>query len=148
MKVLGKTTCPGCNKEHDAEMDLSELDNVEKSNNVSKFEPKQVQNGNTMLFEAPKEIEKIIEVVPDFMPGYRCKDGNCDIGVHKNKNYKKRVKGKCENCGQFSKHPNGDCPWCKKDGKRGEIEPIDDEELDDLGIVAPQIDEHEGHNHE
>ena len=113
---------------------------------------KELQNPSTettqLLIEKPKEPEIKIEtktVIEDFKPNYECPNGDCDIGVHKNTNYKKMVKGKCSNCDQFTKHNKGVCPWCKKNDT---IEEIDQEELQDLGIVKPEIVEHDGHNHE
>ena len=142
MKLIEDVTCPNCKKDFTKETDLDKLQKADpvQSTNVS-------TSGQTQILEQkPKVIEKevIKTVIEDFKPGYECPDGDCEIGIHKNKNYSKRVKGKCTNCDQFTKQEKGKCPWCKKE----EIEPIEKEELEDLGIEMPIIDEHEGHLHE
>jgi len=139
MKLVEDIDCPHCKKPFTKETDL---DKLEKTN------PVQVTNstitGATQVLEKPEVVEKevIKTVIEDFKPGYECPDGDCEVGVHKNKNYSKRVKGKCTNCDQFTKHNKGKCPWCKKSDT---IEEIDAEFLDDLGIDLPEIEEH---NHE
>lgn len=144
MKLTGDTECPGCKKTHKVEFDLDKLD-VKQPSKLENMDA----GGSSVTVQQVKPIEpeKIIEtktVIEDFKPNYECPDGNCDVGVHKNKNYSKRVKGKCTNCDQFTKNDNGVCPWCNKD----EIEEIDEDTLTDLGISMPQIVEHEEHNHE
>ena len=79
-----------------------------------------------------KEVEKIIKVVPSWQPNYICKGPNCN--TKKNPDYAQRPKGKCSNCGQFTKEAFGTCIWCQ--GK--EIEELDSEELDNLGIPTPE----------
>ena len=80
-----------------------------------------------------RPVEKIVEktkvIAPQHLPSYACVNG-CN---HPNKNYKKRVKGKCRNCDQFSKNDFGKCVWCGSD----DIEPIGKEDLSDLGIPLP-----------
>ena len=139
MKINGD--CPNCKEKVSIDIDKLEI----KAH-------KELQNASTettqVLIEKPKEPEIKIEtktVIEDFKTNYECPNGDCDIGVHKNTNYKKMVKGKCSNCDQFTKHNKGVCPWCKKNDT---IEEIDQEELEELGIVKPEIVEHEGHNHE
>ncbi len=141
MKILTKETCPGCKKEFDSQHDLENLEPK-----IIKGEIKTIEGSTNQVLETPKPEIKIETktVIEDFKPGYECPDGNCEIKVHPNKNYSKRVKGKCSNCDQFTKNEKGKCPWCKKD----EIEEIDTETLEELGIEMPLIDEHEGHNHE
>jgi len=131
--------CPGCKK--DLTLDTETLD-------VSKFKESQVKNAKVsptqqVILEKPEEKPKpevkIETVIEDFKPNYECPDGNCDVGVHKNKNFKKRPKGKCTNCNQFTKQEKGICPWCKST----ELEELDPEELDELGIMKPLEVEHE-----
>jgi len=143
LKLTGDTTCPGCKKDHKVEFDLDKLD--------VKAPPAQTTNteatGQTTITELKPDIlekEVIKTVIEDFKPNYECPDGNCDIGVHKNKNFKKRPKGKCTNCDQFTKHDSGTCPWCKGT----DIDTLEPEDLDELGISAPIQDEHEGHDHD
>ena len=139
MKIHGN--CPNCKEKVAIDIDKLEIKTPKTLENAS------AEGLTQILEEKPKEPEIKIEtktVIEDFKPGYECPDGDCEIGVHKNKNYSKRVKGKCTNCNQFTKHDKGKCPWCKKE----EIEPIEQEELEELGIEMPQIDEHEGHIHE
>ena len=141
MKLLSKEKCPGCKNEFESE---HELESFEPIRNKGKIE--NIIDNSKIEKKEPEIIEKEVTktVIEDFKPNYECPNGNCDVGVHKNKNFKKRPKGKCTNCEQFSKHDSGTCPWCKKD----EIEPIDSEELDELGIAKPPEQEYEGHDHE
>lgn len=136
MKIHGD--CPNCKEKVSIDIDKLEIK-----------APKSLENANTesqvqILEKKPEPEIKIETVIEDFKPNYECPDGNCDIGVHKNKNYSKKPKAKCTNCGQFTKHDKGTCPWCKGT----ELEELDEGELEDLGITDPSIDEHEGHTHE
>lgn len=141
MKLTGD--CPHCKKS--LAFDVDKLD-------IKQEAPLSVPNASatgqqTQQIEKPKEEPPKLKretVIEDFKPNYECPNGDCDVGVHKNKNFTKRPKGKCTNCDQFTKHDSGTCPWCKKD----EIEPIDSEELDELGIAKPPEQEYEGHDHE
>jgi len=139
MKITGD--CPNCKEKVSIDIDKLEV-------KAPKTLDSPTTDGQTQLLEQkpPEVIEKEVTktVIEDFKPGYECPDGNCEVGVHKNKNYSKRVKGKCTNCDQFTKHDKGKCPWCKHD----EIEPIEKEELEELGIEMPNIEEHEEHIHE
>ena len=86
-----------------------------------------------------KEKEPEIKAVPpSYQPKYKCKDGNCGPN-HENPNYTTSVKGKCDNCGQFGPSDSGSCFWCKE----GSFEPVDQEELEELGIIPPK----ENHEH-
>ena len=91
--------------------------------------------------EKPKPEIKIETVIEDFKPNYECPDGNCPDLVHPNKNYRRKPKGKCNNCDQFTKNKDGKCPWCKGT----DIEELDPEDLEELGISNPPEVEH---NHE
>jgi len=140
MKLTGD--CPHCKKAVSYDIDKltikqeeTEVKNPQASGQITTQIQKPIE-------EPPKPETKT--VIEDFKPNYECPNGNCDVGVHKNKNYKKRPKGKCTNCDQFSKHESGTCPWCKKE----EIEAIDPDELDELGIIKPPEIEIEGHDHE
>ena len=90
------------------------------------------------IVEVPKPypVEKIVEkrkeVAPDYLPSYNCSEG-C---THRNKNYTKRVKSKCDNCDQFNKNETGKCAWCGST----DLSPIDKDELLDLGIPLPNYD--------
>lgn len=92
-----------------------------------------------MAKQEEKPIEKTIEVVkkvvPSWQPNFICKGPNCN--TKKNPAYSQRPKGKCSNCGQFSKEAFGSCIWC--DNK--EFEELDEEELDNLGV--PRVEEKE-----
>ena len=140
MKLHGD--CPNCKEK--VTFDLEKEIKVKQPQALDNQSTEQTQQ----LLEKPKpeviEKEVVKTVIEDFKPNYECPDGNCDIGVHKNKNFKKRPKGKCTNCDQFTKHDKGTCPWCKHD----EIEPIEPEELDELGIDTPNMEQHEEHIHE
>jgi len=134
MKLHGD--CPNCKEKVTIDIDKIKMTTPKELENVS-TETKQV------LLEKPAEKPepeiKIETVIEDFKPNYECPDGNCEIGVHKNKNYSKRVKGKCTNCDQFTKQDKGKCPWCKKTDT---IESIEQEELEELGIEMPPEVEH------
>ena len=132
MKITGD--CPSCNEKVSIDIDKLEMK-----------APKELQNASTetkqVLLEKPKEKEPEIKtetVIEDFKPNYECPDGNCDVGIHKNKNYKQKPKGKCNNCDQFTKNKDGKCPWCKGT----DIEELDPEDLDELGIENPPEVEH------
>ena len=79
-----------------------------------------------------KEVEKIIKVVPSWQPNYICKGPNCN--TKKNPSYSARPKGICSNCGQFTKEAFGTCIWCQSK----DIEEIDEDKLNDLGIPTPE----------
>ena len=136
MKLEGETDCPTCKKEHPVEIDIDNLD-------IKKVEIPQLRNarveqqGQQITQQVEKPIEKIKEVikVPSYIPKYKCK--NCKEN-HKNKDYKELPRFKCENCGQFSTS-NDSCMWC--DGK--DFEEVEKDELIDMGIEAPEEDEHE-----
>jgi len=139
MKIHGD--CPNCKEKVTIDIDKLEVKTPKALDNPT-------SEGQTQILQTkPKEPEiktEVKTVIEDFKPNYECPNGDCDIGVHKNTNYKKKPKGKCTNCGQFTKHDKGTCPWCKGT----ELEELDNEELTELGIIDPVLDEHEGHNHE
>lgn len=94
--------------------------------------------------EAPEVKKPKAEVVaPNFMPRFRCPDGNCEIGNHKNKNYKSKPAKKCTNCDQFAPKTAKKCLWCDKE----DFDDLDDDDLEGLGIPLPSIAEHE-HSHD
>lgn len=79
-----------------------------------------------------KEVEKVVKVVPSWQPNYICKGPNCN--TKKNPSYSARPKGICSNCGQFTKEAFGTCIWCQSK----DIEEIDEDKLNDLGIPTPE----------
>ena len=79
-----------------------------------------------------KEIVKEVKVVPSWQPNYICKGPNCN--TKKNPSYSARPKGICSNCGQFTKEAFGTCIWCQSK----DIEEIDEDKLNDLGIPTPE----------
>jgi len=105
--------CPGCNQQ------------------IGLADPPEVQE-NVMLRQQIEELQKESKM-PPFIPNYQCKDGNCGQ-IHKSSRYSKLPKGKCSNCQQFALRNEGTCPWCKQN----ELEEIDAEELEDLGIRLPE----------
>jgi hypothetical protein len=100
---------------------------------VEKIVEKVVEKPVIQTKYVDRPVEKIVEktkvIAPQHLPSYTCVNG-CN---HPNKNYKKRVKGKCRNCDQFSKNDFGKCTWCGSD----DIEPITKEDLSDLRIPLP-----------
>lgn len=105
--------CPGCKQQ--IAIDDSPLVN-------------QINQLQTRLQQLEKEPK-----MQSFVPAFRCKDGTCDQ-IHSNPRYTKLPKGKCRNCDQFSALKEGKCSWCKQD----EIEEIDKDELENLGISLPE----------
>jgi hypothetical protein len=86
--------------------------------------------------------EKKVLPVSTHQPFYSCPNGNCDKGgIHENPQHKTKIKGKCNNCDQFT--PGKKCLFCGSD----DVDDVDYEDLKDLGILEP-IENHEGHNHE
>lgn len=141
MKIHGN--CPNCKEKVAIDIDKLEVKTPNTLENAS-------TEGQTQLLEQkpPEVIEKDVvkTVIEDFKPGYECPDGNCDQGgIHKNKNYSKKVKGKCSNCDQFARNDKGTCPWCEKNDT---IEEMDSEELEELGIRNPPEQQIEEHIHE
>jgi len=139
LKIQGD--CPNCKEKVSIDIDKLEVKTPKTLGNASAEGQQQVLETKPPKPEVITETKTVIE---DFKPNYECPNGDCDIGVHKNKNYKKKPKGKCTNCDQFTKHAKGTCPWCKGT----ELEEMDDETLEELGIIDPVNDEHEGHEHE
>ena len=95
-------------------------------------------NNQTMQIQKPeikeieKEVIKEVKVVPSWQPNYICKGPNCN--TKKNPSYSARPKGVCSNCGQFTKEAFGTCIWCQSK----DIEEIDEDKLNDLGIPTPE----------
>ena len=141
MKLTGDTTCPWCKKDHKVEFDLDNLENNVKPSTTTNPQA----TGQTTIQEVKPEIvekEVIKTVLPNDVPFFACKDGNCGE-IHKNENYTKAPNKKCKNCDTL----NGikKCKNCKNSDPE-EFEELDNEELSDLGIPIPE--EHEGHNHD
>ena len=82
--------------------------------------------------EVVKEVVKETKVVPSWQPNYVCKGPNCN--TKKNPAYQTRPKGICSNCGQFTKESFGTCIWCNSK----EIEELESDKLDELGIPTPE----------
>jgi len=145
MKLVAETTCPGCKKDHEVEIDLDKIDKLKAQPTTTKNISTTGQE--TQLVKPEPEIKiETKTVIEDFKPNYECPDGNCkEGGIHRNTNHTKKIKGKCNNCAQFTKYDKGTCPWCEKNDT---IEEIDSEEIEELGIKNPLEIEHEGHNHE
>lgn len=154
--VIIDATCPGCKKDHavavplddlniamgrvqhDAhtEIPTAQLEGIVERALEKKLPKKEI--------EAPEVKKPKAEVVaPNFMPRFRCPDGNCEIGNHKNKNYKSKPAKKCTNCDQFAPKTAKKCLWCDKE----DFDDLDDDDLEGLGIPLPSIAEHE-HSHD
>lgn len=118
---------------------ILEIDRVELNPTVTRIPEIEIKNkGNSqqMTVQEPKEVikevEKVVKVVPSWQPNYICKGPNCN--TKKNPSYSSRPKGVCSNCGQFTKEAFGTCIWCQSK----EIEEIDEDKLNDLGIPTPE----------
>ena len=134
-KVIGKTVCTDCNKEHDVELELNDIE-------LTQLKTPKVTAATIETNETPQEPKPKIKTefkVPSYIPSASCKNGSCGKN-HKNKNYQNAPNQKCENCGQFSFNAKS-CPFCNNE----EFEEIDRETLEDLGIPIPE--EHD-HDHE
>ena len=105
-------TCPSCSQQ------------------IGLADPPEIQE-NIELRQQIEELNKVPKM-PSFIPKYQCKDGTCGQN-HANPRYTKRPKGKCRNCDQFSANKEGRCSWCDQN----EIEEIDKDELENLGIRLP-----------
>lgn len=145
MKIEGETTCPHCKKDHAAAFDLEKLEvNAAPSDlrNVTATGTTQ----QVMSPPEPKIIEKEVTKVvsPSDEPYFACKNGNCDIGMHKNPNYTIKPNKKCKNCDTLNGKKK-----CKNCGNSDieEFDELDDSELEDLKIPMPEAHEHD-HNHE
>ena len=122
------------------EQDLElEIDVPEKNPTVTRIPEIEIKGNNqTMQIQKPeikeieKEVIKEVKVVPSWQPNYICKGPNCN--TKKNPSYSSRPKGVCSNCGQFTKEAFGTCIWCQSK----DIEEIDEDKLNDLGIPTPE----------
>ena len=124
---------------NDEECTASEAITKLINNRPSEMTNVTVESTNARVVQEPTEPEKppeikIKKVIENFKHNYECPDGNCDVGIHRNEEYSRSVKGKCDNCDQFTKNKDGTCPWCKGT----DIEEVDPEYLVDLGIRLPE----------
>jgi len=142
VKIKGKSTCINCHKETPVEIDLEKFDPKDSAPQMTEITTTNPGGSQTVQEVKPieKTITKIKEVIPEYQPGYKCKGKECGE-IHKNKNYTRLVKGKCSNCDQFSKDSSGECSWCRK---RGVIEEISKEDLEEMDIPMPK--EHDPDN--
>ncbi len=141
--VIIDTYCPDCKKEHATAIPLDDLkiavgsihqEKEEKPDIEAIIDRKLEKLKPPVVEEKPKSSEIKLQ---SHVPGYRC-GPDCQK-LHKNKEYKTRPKGKCNNCSQFSNVEKGACPWCEN----GEIEKVDEDELDDLEIRRPEVHDHD-----
>ena len=105
--------CPGCHQQ------------IAIDDSSQQIQLNQIQTELEQLQKEPK--------MPSFIPKYQCKNGTCGQN-HTNPRYSNLPKGKCRNCDQFSARRDGKCSWCDQD----EIEQIDKDELEDLGVKLPE----------
>lgn len=120
-----------CEQDLELEIDVPEIKPI--VSRLAEVEIKgfnQVQESKPQIVE--KEIEKLIKVVPSWQPNFICKGPNCN--TKKNPAYTSRPKGVCANCGQFTKESFGTCIWCESK----DIEELDNDKLNDLGIPTPE----------
>ena len=120
-----------CEQDLELEIDVPEIKPI--VSRLAEVEIKgfnQVQESKPQIVE--KEIEKIVKVVPSWQPNFICKGPNCN--TKKNPAYTSRPKGVCANCGQWSKESFGTCIWCQSK----DIEELDNDKLNDLGIPTPE----------
>lgn len=120
-----------CEQDLELEIDVPEIKPI--VSRLAEVEIKgfnQVQESKPQIVE--KEIEKIVKVVPSWQPSFICKGPNCN--TKKNPAYTSRPRGVCANCGQFTKEAFGTCIWCESK----DIEELDNDKLNDLGIPTPE----------
>jgi len=134
MKIAGD--CPHCKEKID--IDIDKLTLKQKDTELKNTEASQQQTIQEITVPEVKEVVKEKMIIPSHIPGYECSDGNCG-NIHPNQNYKKRVKAKCSNCGQFTPNPDKNCPWCNNK----EFEELEDDELEELGIPEPENNHHD-----
>jgi hypothetical protein len=136
IKIPKGTKCKNGICEQDLELDL-EID-IPEVKPIAEIQPTasaEIPQQKSVNQKDPGMVnEKIIEkaIPPNYLPKYKCKDGNCGQ-AHENPYYDSPVKGICQNCKQFSPLESGKCYWCND-----EVEPLEIEELDDLGIPLPK----------
>ena len=120
-----------CEQDLELEIDVPEIKPI-----VSRLAEVEIKGFNQATESKPqiveKEIEKIVKVVPSWQPSFICKGPNCN--TKKNPAYTSRPRGVCANCGQFTKESFGTCIWCESK----DIEELDNEKLNDLGIPTPE----------
>ena len=123
-----------CEQELELEIDVPEVNPT-----IKRIPELEIKGSNqTMQIQKPeikeieKEVIKEVKVVPSWQPNYICKGPNCN--TKKNPSYSARPKGVCSNCGQFTKEAFGTCIWCQSK----EIEELDDDKLNELGIPTPE----------
>ena len=121
-------------EELELELDIPEINPI--VNRIPEIEIKGNKKNDNQTIAEPKEvikeITKEIKVVPSWQPNFICKGPNCN--TKKNPAYVSRPKGICSNCGQFTKEAFGTCIWCQSK----EIEELDNDKLDELGIPTPE----------
>ncbi len=124
-------------EELEFDLDLPEINPI--INRIPEIEIKGNKKNDNQTIAEPKEvikeITKEIKVVPSWQPNFICKGPNCN--TKKNPAYTSRPKGICSNCGQFTKEAFGTCIWCQSK----EIEELDNDKLDELGIPTPNDNE-------
>ena len=120
-----------CEQDLELEIDVPEIKPL-----VSRLPEVEIKGLNQVVESKPqiieKEIERLVKVVPSWQPNFICKGPNCN--TKKNPAYTSRPKGVCANCGQFTKESFGTCIWCESK----DIEELDNEKLNDLGIPTPE----------
>ena len=120
-----------CEQDLELEIDVPEIKPL-----VSRIPEVEIKGLNQVVESKPqiieKEIERLVKVVPSWQPNFICKGPNCN--TKKNPAYTSRPRGVCANCGQFTKEAFGTCIWCESK----DIEELDNEKLNDLGIPTPE----------
>ena len=152
-KEYEEHTCPGCGDilkipkapaTHTIERD--DTDEIKISKIVSDIGQikEQLSNTKKSFTDKIEDEPKINIEYPSFMPGEYCASGNCELGgVHPNKNYKRKAEKKCKNCDQFAPKNAPKCAWCGET----EFAAMDDEDLENMGINLPHIEEAKEHEH-
>lgn len=152
MTKIVDTECPGCKKKFGTAVDLNELElspgkfqhqEVQEKTPVSELESmveKAIAKREAAKVEPPKEKEKAKVKIPAHIKKYRCK--TCDK-LHDNPDFEGVAKGKCDTCDtHFTNRSKGKCPYCKD----GEIEAIDESDLESMGLYSEDMEEEE-HEH-
>ena len=139
IKIPKGTKCKNGVCEQDIELDtaieIPELKPVLRVEPTPELNLEQQSEPNTPPKQNKQEEKTKVEYVPpNYLPKYKCKDGKCGQ-AH---NYSDSVRGQCPNCKQFSPLASGQCYWCNED-----VDELDKEELDDLGIPLPKEGDHD-----
>lgn len=147
LKIPKGTKCKNGICEQDLDVDVNVDIPDETPPTIQGTAVPQLNNGlNTASAPEIKEVEKIVEKkvvqAPKDTPFYNCK--GCG-GKHDNPNYQDAPKYKCPNCGTLNGQKN--CRTCGTETEVDDWDELDDDELTELGIPLPKLEDTHNHEH-